>query len=247
MHENCGGRRRGSRCRDACWGLALALLLAADAAHAASFDLTGGGTFPTATQAPSLQATHMGLTLTLRAISKIPDASASLEGGQDGVVYIDEAGAGVRFSDGWGTKQISGDGEKSHEALELSFDQELRTDSIVITFSLFQPAPPGPGGVRDRPFIYVGTEASPTLTDTMILASIKPTADEKVFVLDFADLDLDALGLPETISMLTIAAWQGAFEIAHVQAGVIANEPAALVLLGLALAGVAAVRRRPRR
>ena len=235
MKETGGGGRRGRGCGAAALGLVLALLWTAGPARAASFDLTGGGAFPAATQALSLQATDMGLTHTLTAISRIPDASASLEGGRSGVVYIDDAGAGVRFAQGWGPKHISG--EKWDEALRLSFDQLVLTESIALTFSMFEPAAP-------RPFIYVGMERSPTLTDMIILAGIKPTEEKGVFVLDFADLDLDALGLPDTISMLTIAAWQGAFEVARVKADVSANEPAALVLLGLALSGVAAIRRR---
>ncbi len=235
---------------------ALVLLLGAPATSVAvSFDLTSSGDFGISGTAGTgvppdspIQATKEGVTLSLAALSGllnegnldlsmyVPLPMGTNPDGLPAQVEFDSDGLGVR---GWdpgalGSKDISGLGGFGDEAAILDFGELMLTSSTVLHLTHYSIS-------DDTILIYLDNTLMPQLDDALIESALIPTGSDS-FALDFSNPDiLDALVDVPQFQTMYVRAQEGHFLISQIDAAL--PEPTPLILLGLSVGGLLALRR----
>src|SRR3990172_8770714 len=198
---------------------AVVFSLSPEPAQAIPFDMTPGGDFgPAGNKGTSISATNDGITLTLTALTLIPDGVPAISGGMAGTVFISNGkapfGAGVQTAAPSGSKGISGGGAHQDEALILTFSGmgSIGTDSVVLLLDDY--------AIRqDGAFIYVGSpvfppgSSGPSLDVSTIESNL--SCVRKLCTLDFADPDLSWTGgKPPALTQIVVRAGEGHFLVA---------------------------------
>jgi len=224
-----------------------------------TFDLTPGGDFGNAgNKGLYVAATKDSLTLTLSALTRIPDGQGYLSGGIAGTVYIadnkNDLGAGVQNGLLSGSFGISGTGNDEDEALILTLSGSVLTSSVRIYLNDYEPYKVDKEGNiknEDAALIYVGSPVplttDPSLSEADIEAKLVNVSDK----LWYLDLGLFPT-LPTTLTQIVVRAngesgvWdyeKGHFYVSSVQATPV-PEPATMLLLGAGLIGLAGFARK---
>jgi len=238
-----------------------------------TFNLTAGGDFGAGNKGWDEAATKDSLTLTLSALTMIPDGidniypttsdtagaggSTSTTKGFYGTVYIDYFGAGVQ---GWeidkdknifkspltidGSYGISGKGAHEDEALILTFSGPVDTKSVKIYLNEYKKE-------KDSALIYIGSPVSEGSTPNLWEIDIENKLQKAGTSDDYWFLDLSSFSsLPSTLTQIVVRADGGYnpldeehFFVSSVQATPV-PEPATMLLLGAGLIGLAGFARK---
>ncbi len=232
---------------------ALVLLLGAPATSVAvSFNLTDKGEFGIKGDAgtgvppdPAITATVEGVTLSLTSLTGVLnmglfDLSLYAPGGANptglpGHVNFNRVGLGALGPDGMGSQGISGLGGFGDEVAILDFSEFMLTSSTVLSLVYYS--------IRgDEIYIYLDNTLMPQLGSALIESALIQTGND-TFDLDFSDpAILAALVDVGSYETMYVRAQDGHFMITGITAAAV-PEPTPLILLGLSVGGLLALRR----